>query len=361
VKLAVFGASGVVGQASARHFASLPGWEVVGVSRRPPDAPGVRHLALDLEDRAACEAATRGALAGATHVVYAALVERPGLVSGWSDRALMERNLAMLRHALDPLAAQGSLEHVSLLQGGKAYGLHLGRTPTPAKERSPRDPHENFYFLQEDHLRAAAEGAGFAWTLLRPQVVYGESFASPMNLLPALGVYAALARARGLPLCFPGGAPRVSEAVDAELLARALAWAATAPAARGEAFNVTNGDVFVWQDLWPALADAFGMPVGEPRPLRLAEAMPSRAGEWAALADRYALRAPRDLAAFVGDAWSYADLLFGPHAAAPPLPALLSTVKIREAGFGECIDTETMFRKWIARFEARRLLPPRGR
>src|SRR5690606_5167185 len=70
---------------------------------------------------------------------------------------------------------------------------------------------DNFYFLQEDHLRDAADRAGFGWTILRPQVVYGESFASPMNLVPALGAYAAILRRRGEPLSFPGGAPHVSE------------------------------------------------------------------------------------------------------------------------------------------------------
>lgn len=363
MKVVVFGATGVVGLAAARHFASIPGCEVVGVSRRAPDAEGVRHVALDLADRAACEAAmATDAFAGVTHVVYAALRESPRLVAGWRDRALMAHNLRMFRNALDPLLARGAgtLSHVSLLQGAKAYGVHVDRVPIPAKERGPRHPHDDFYFLQEDHLREAADGAAWSWTILRPQVVYGESFASPMNLLPALGVYAALLRERGLPLAFPGGPPRVSEAVDADLLARALGWATTEPAARNEIFNLTNGDVFVWQEVWPAIADALGMEVGEPRPLRLAEAMPSRAAEWAAVVDRHALRAPRALDAFVGDAWSYADLLLGQEGEPPRLPALLSTVKIRQAGFDACIDTEEMFRRWLARFQERRLLPPRG-
>jgi nucleoside-diphosphate-sugar epimerase len=362
VKVVVFGATGVVGLAASRYFASVPGCEVVGASRRAPDAEGVVHVALDLTDGNACEAAiATDAFAGVSHVVYAALQERPGLVAGWRDRDLMARNLAMFRNALDPLVSRhgDSLEHVSLLQGAKAYGVHLDSVPIPAREHSPRHPHENFYFLQEDHLRQAAGGAAWSWTILRPQVVYGESFASPMNLIPALGVYGALLREDGLPLSFPGGLPRVSEAVDADLLARALGWAATDPAARDEIFNVTNGDVFVWHHVWPAIADALGMDVGEPHPIELAEEMPARADEWAAIVDRYALRAPRDLHAFVGDAWRYADLLFGYGADAPRLPALLSTVKIRRAGFAEWIDTEDMFRKWLERFQERRLLPPR--
>ncbi len=154
-------------------------------------------------------------------------------------------------------------------------------SPLPAKEGAPRDRHENFYFMQEDALRQLCKGGSLSWTILRPQVVYGESIGSPMNLLPAIGVYAALEKARGRPLCFPGGTPTVQEAVDARLLARAISWAGESRQAANEIFNVTNGDVFSWPDIWPEIAAAFGMEVGEPKLTRLADAMPPRAAEWA--------------------------------------------------------------------------------
>jgi hypothetical protein len=122
---------------------------------------------------------------------------------------------------------------------------------------------------------------------------------------------------------------------------------------------VTNGDVFDWHDVWPAIADSFGMEVGEPLPQRLAEVMPPRAPEWAEVVDRYRLQSPRDMAAFVGASWQYADVLFG-ALARRPLPALLSTVKIRQAGFADCIDTENMFREWFAILQRRQLVPPRS-
>src|SRR4051812_4464214 len=279
MKTLVFGASGVVGLAAMRHFAALPDCDVIGVSRRRPnDLGGAHHVAVDLTDRSRC-ASVFGAMGDVTHVVYAALQESPGLVAGWRDRDLMQRNLEMFSNAVDPVAAASvnTLRHVSLLQGTKAYGVHLDPSvPIPARERSSRHPHENFYFLQEDHLRDAASGVAWSWTILRPQVVYGESLGSPMNLTPAIGAFAAVERAAGRPLCFPGGAPRVSEAVDADLLARALTWAATAPAAQNDIFNVANGDVFVWHHVWPAIADALGMDAGPPVPVELATAMPAR-------------------------------------------------------------------------------------
>ena len=104
-----------------------------------------------------------------------------------------------------------------------------------------------------------------------------------MNLIPAIGVYAALRKQRGEPLAFPGGLGPVLEAVDADLLARAIDWAGSSPEARNEIFNVTNGDVFDWRDVWPAIADSLGMEVGEPAPERLGESMPARAAEWDAV------------------------------------------------------------------------------
>lgn len=348
MRVAVFGATGVVGLAAVEHLAGVADDGVVAVSRRPVEIPGVTHVPLDL-------VAGPARLEGITHVVYAASQEAPDLVAGWHDRELMERNLRMFRHALEPLL-DGPLEHVSLLQGAKAYGLHVGRDPLPAKERLPRAEHDNFYFLQEDLLRERAAGGSWSWTILRPQVVYGESIGSPMNLLPAIGAYAAVEYAAGRPLSFPGGGRSVQEAADAGLLARVLAWAATAPAARGETFNVTNGDVFDWHEVWPVIAAALGMEVGHPAPQHLAETMPPRAEEWARVVDVHGLRAPRDLEVFVGSAWQYADVLLGIRGRRP-LPALLSTVKLRQAGFGECLDTEDMFRDRFARLRHRKLLP----
>ena len=127
MKVAVFGATGVVGYAAAEHFSALPGWEVVAVSRRTVDLPGVAHVRVDLTDRAAAGAAMRSeAFSGTTHVVFAALQESVDLVPGWHDRELMAHNVRMFRHAIEPLAVSGSLQHVSLLQrAGPVSYTHL--------------------------------------------------------------------------------------------------------------------------------------------------------------------------------------------------------------------------------------------
>ena len=90
--LLVAGASGLVGLAAARHFASLPGWRVSAVSRRPPAGlEGVTHLPLDLGDAARAHEVL-GGLEGVTHVLFAAYSEQPG-TQGWREPQQMALNL----------------------------------------------------------------------------------------------------------------------------------------------------------------------------------------------------------------------------------------------------------------------------
>ena len=359
-KVLVAGDSGVVGFAAAKHFSRLPGWDVVGVSRRTLQlSHDGEHVAVDLQDREEC-ARVFSQMRDVTHLIYAAVYEKPGLVAGWRERDQMETNLTMLSNLLDPLEETATrLEHVTLMQGTKAYGVHLGSMAVPGKERNPRHQHENFYWLQEDYLREKQEsGRGWNWTILRPQAVFGEALGSNMNVIPALGVYAALQRHAGLPLDYPGGPPFVLEAVDADLISRAINWAATTPEARNEYFNITNGDLFVWQNVWSTLADAFGMAVGEDRPTSMAEDMSKRQDAWEEIVQRFNLRAPLSPDEFVGQSFYYADFLLGVGLKEAPPPALVSTIKLRKAGFQDCIDTEDMFRKWITHFQRERLFPP---
>ena len=129
----VAGASGLIGHAALEQFSAAGGFEMVGVSRSlPSDLAGVRLLALDLTDAAACRRVL-GELKGVTHLVYAALQEGPGLLPGWYEEELMQRNASMLRNVLDSLDL-GTMQHVSLLQGTKAYGVHH---PSVDRERVP--------------------------------------------------------------------------------------------------------------------------------------------------------------------------------------------------------------------------------
>jgi len=97
-KVLVAGASGLVGHAAVRHFASLADCEVVAVSRRiPAPVGGAKFLSVDLLDQRRCREVF-GQMSDVTHVVYAAVNEKPGLMEGWRDREQMQTNLAMLQN-----------------------------------------------------------------------------------------------------------------------------------------------------------------------------------------------------------------------------------------------------------------------
>jgi len=355
-RILVAGALGVVGRAVVAHFDGRPGWQVIGLSRRTPDfETGARFLSVDLRDAAACRA-LRSELRGVTHLAYAALHEKPELVRGWLEEDHAETNTAMLRHLLDALDPDG-LEHVALLQGTKAYGFHAGRPlRTPYKEDAPRADHTNFYFRQEDLLRARAERAGFATTVLRPQVVCGVAVGSAMNLVATLGVYASVLRALGQPLHYPGHPDAVLELTDARILAEAVEWAAATPAAHGEVFNVVNGDVVAWRDFWPRLAAFFGMPLGEAMPLELEATMRAEASTWDRIVAEHDLR-PHRMDELIGLSWQYAAFLWA-NPRLPPRPILSSGIKIRRAGFTPCIDSEEMLLEHLRAMQDARLIPP---
>jgi hypothetical protein len=161
-----------------------------------------------------------------------------------------------------------------------------------------------------------------------------------------------------MPFGFPGGPSWVWEAVDTRLVANALVWGATAANAAGETFNLTNGEVFEWRDLWPSFAEVLGVELGPDRPVRLVEFLPAKAAVWDRIIAKHGLRNV-PMAELVGESHHYADFCFAYGATAPPPPAFVSTVKVKRAGFVEVYDTEETFRYWLAKLIERKILPPR--
>jgi nucleoside-diphosphate-sugar epimerase len=369
-KLLVAGALGVIGRAVVERLAQREGVQVVGLARRAPDAGLVESLRgaerpvewvpCDLRDAAA----TRAALAphrDATHLVYAALYEKPELIRGWLAPDHVDVNGAMLASTLAALEG-APLRHVSLLQGTKAYGAHAGRPMrVPARERDAKRDHANFYFVQQDELEARAARSGFAWTIFRPQVVLGVAVGSAMNPVAALGAYAAILRELGQPLRYPGHPHVLTECIDARIIAAAIEWSWREPRAHGEAINLANGDVVVWRTFFERLAVECGMAL-DPRPLATDEpaigaSMPAHEGTWRRIAERESLRVA-DLGALIGLSWQYADILWAARAPVP-VPTLVSTLKARQLGFGDCIDSEECIVQHLAAMRALGYLPRR--
>ena len=342
----IVGATGIIGGNLMRHLVALPGWEVTGLCRQPPQgADAGRYIAVDLQDAEA--SAALGHLRETTHIFYAGFVP----ANGWA--AHVAPNLALLRNALgaiEPVAK--NLRHVCLVQGTKYYGAHLGPYKTPAKESDPRHMPPNFYYDQQDHLEARQSGKGWTWSALRPQAITGFAVGNPMNLVSVIAVYAAISRELGLPLRFPGKPGNwaaLMTVTDAGLLARAMTWAATTPACANQAFNITNGDHFRWQNLWPRIARVMNLEAGPLQTIDLAAFMADKAAMWGEMTRRYGLReTPWEKAA---------NWAFGNYALGMEYDHMSDTTKSRRYGFLEFVDTEERLLEQLAELRRLRFIP----
>jgi nucleoside-diphosphate-sugar epimerase len=344
--------AGATGAAATRLVEVLlgdEGWQVIGVSRHAPrtSRPRYRHLCCDLSAPNDSKRALANC-AEVTHVVYATRAE-----FGEGGVEDVGRNTALLRNLLDAIeAACPRLEHVHLVEGQKWYDVHLHPPRTPAREDDPRHMPPNFYYDQEDLLRERQSRARWSWSASRPMFIYDYSPERPRNIVSTVGVWAAICAELRIPLDFPGSPgcySALTEMTDATQLANAISWMLTALAARNQAYNVTDMDVFRWERLWPRIAQAYAIPLGAVRPLKLAHWMSDKDELWSRIVRKHGLAATPIQALAP---WGFADFVFGLDA-----DIVSSTTKIRRAGFHGVVDTEEQFLAHLARYREARLLP----
>ncbi|AND17534.1 NAD-dependent dehydratase [Rathayibacter tritici] len=347
----VVGATGIGGSALV-DLLSEQGWPVTALSRRPIDArPGVTPLAADL--RSAEELARVLADQRPTHVFFTA----------WSRQATEEENIAvnggMVRDLLAALT-HAPVEHVALVTGLKHYlgpfeAYGQGAMPdTPFHEEEERLDAPNFYYAQEDELFAAADRAGFTWSVHRSHTVIGHAVGNAMNMGLTLAVAASIHRAENTPFVFPGSLTQwngLTDMTDATILAEQMLWASTSEAGRDEAFNVVNGDVFRWRWMWTRIAEYFGVePVGpgevaQPLEQQMVDAQPV----WERLVEERGL-VESDLARVVS--WWHTDADLGRQ-----IEVVTDIGKSRLAGFSSYHRTVDSFTALFDRSRAERLIP----
>jgi hypothetical protein len=135
------------------------------------------------------------------------------------------------------------------------------------------------------------------------------------------------------------------------MLARQLVWAADTDAARNEAFNIVNGDVFRWRWLWGRLAEWFGVQAagfsGAIQPLEAA--MANDRPLWSEIAQRHGLLEP-DLNRLASP-W-HTDLDLG-----RPIEVMTDMAKSRQLGFSAYQATDASFFDLFAQLRAGRLIP----
>ena len=137
-------------------------------------------------------------------------------------------------------------------------------------------------------------------------------------------------------------------AVSGAEFTAALPRLATSPQAENQAFNVNNGDLWRWCELWPRIADWFELPSAPPVRLSFHQLFVDYRAQWRELAGQDLVEADilrlndGTFADFVFS-WNYD--MFGDGS------------KLRRAGFTDMQATDDMFFRLFAQLRAARVIP----
>lgn len=321
----VVGAKGIIGRHLTETLSESKQWNVIGSARAHLDyETTAQFVPMDLDDISSITEAAKQ-LKNVTHVFFNAYTERK------TPYEQSEANVKILSNLIPILEKEApNLKRVLFIQGGKAYGAHLGIYKTPAYETDLRSITPNFYYDQEDYLRSQSKGKNWSWTAIRPDIVIGFTTGTPMNLANLIAAYAHLCKEEGIPMRFPGSYKAYNALVNitgTDVLSKALIWAAIEEKAENEIFNVTNGDIFRWSQIWPKIGAFFGVEVAEPQTFSLSEYMPGKRELWNKIIKKYNLE-PISLDKLVQ--WGFGDFIFNVE-----VDAFLDVNKARRFGFHE--------------------------
>jgi len=293
-------------------------------------------------------------LGDVTHIYFVAWLETG------SPKDQEKNNLQMLRNVVEQTEGVSQiLQHVYLQTGTKHYGMHLGPEcgmTTPNREDDPRPPKQpgNFYYPMQDYLKErVAGGANWVWTESRPPWIIGFSIGKVMNVGVSLGVYASLLKEMGQPLIFPYGEKAflaLRDFVDVNVLTKGILWMTTQEHCGYNAFNMQNGDYTRMQQLWPKMAQYFGMDWKmADKPFLVADWVKDKGDIWNRICDKHALQ-KFDLGQ-VG-AWQSLD-----NALNRDWDDITLTSKARAYGFNDFKNTEEMYWDFFDTLQNKKVIP----
>lgn len=260
----VTGATGILGREIVRALGKdRKQWQTVHAlsrSQKEEYPSNVKHDFIDLTADAK-DMAKQLQGVEAEYVFFAAYLQKANEQENWDVNGDMLQNFL---EALDITGASKKIKRIILTTGAKQYGVHLGAVKNPMEEHDPwvegegRPP--NFYYRQQRILADKAKGSNWDWVVTYPNDVIGVAKGNFMNLATSLGLYCAISKELDGNLMFPGSETFYS-LFDSFTYSRLHAdfnlWAALEPKCSNEAFNVVNGDVESWQNMWPKLASRF--------------------------------------------------------------------------------------------------------
>jgi len=349
----VVGATGITGSNLAQELVNN-GWTTYGLSRNPnSNIEGLIPVKADLLNEENLTTALENILP--THIFFTTWMRND------TEEDNIKVNSALVRNLLKILSPKRSIRHVALVTGLKHYlgpfeaYANAGTLPeTPLREEQPRLEYPNFYYAQEDAVYEAAERDKFTWSIHRPHTVIGYAVGNLMNMGVTLAIYGSICRETGRKFIFPGSAAQwngLSDVTDARILAKQLLWASTTEAAKNQAFNITNGDVFRWKWLWEKIADYFKIEFEgfqtEMRPLE--KKLENDDKLWNSIAEKYQLK-EKNLSR-IASAW-HTDLDLG-----RPIEVMTDMSKSRKLGFTAYQSTLYSFTDLFEKLKSEAVIP----
>lgn len=283
LKALVLGATGISGFHTIRALLDTPErWsKIYAVSRSPlsdkllsllPEGQRsrIQHVSVDMTSSASDIAQVlRKANVSADYVFYYAYLSPKSGKSAMNPETaeeLVEANVPPFKNFLGSLPLAGIKPKRILLQtGGKNYGVHIGRVRTSIVESDPQPRHlsPNFYYPQEDALRAFCdEHPETAWNVVHPFAIIGATEHASMNTFMSFGIYAATQAHQGEPLKF--GADFTSWQFEAahstaRLTGYLSEWAVLEEDCANQSFNAQDGGLISWDRFFHELARWYGV------------------------------------------------------------------------------------------------------
>ena len=273
-------------------------------------------------------------------------------------------NETMLSNVLSVLKSTPSsrLSHVTIQTGTKHYmgpifdpsrshGL-ISHDP-PFHEYLPRLPYPNFYYALEDLI--ASHTPSLTYSVHRSSIIIGASTRSVYNALLTLAVYATICRHQGLQFRFPGNSytwEHFCDMTDAGVLAQQHMWAAATEKAKNQAFNCTNGDVFMWKAMWKLLCELFNLefvPFSEGQEFDWDDMMSRKGAVWDEIVEKYGLYQTKLEEITCCKAFMSVLNFKFQHVS--------SMNKSKEYGFFGHVDTFKSIRMWVAKLKQMKIIP----
>ena len=371
----ITGGNGITGSAILEYLVNHTKeseWSELIVTSRSPfknlvSDPRIKFVPLDfLKDSQSLAEQMKDVCANVTHAYFSSYVHK----DDFSE--LNKANENLFSNFLDALVTSApKLQSVTLQTGGKHYNVHLHPIPSPAREEDPRreSPIGNFYYPQEDFLIQRQKSSNWTWNVIRPEAILGAtSKPNGMNEALTIALYMLVCKELGQEAVMPTNQryfEGTEDASDSRLIADISVWASTTPTAHNQAFNITNGDYFVWKYIWPRLASYLGANASSAQ--KFTKAYPKE-GElslevsleqwskdkrevWNRICDKN--NCPSAKATWDSGTWGFQDWVFQ-----RTWSATLSMSKARKFGWNGYIDSFESFTQCFDRFVKLGQIPP---